>query len=138
MRSVILSILFLLLSSCNQQGKSADIAALNGYWEIDKVVFPGGSDKNYSVNQLVDYFEVKDTKGFRKKLQPKGDGSFLTSDDAQEFEILQDGGSYLIRYRNSMSNWEEEVVELSPEKLVLRSDAGTEYHYKRHLLNEIP
>ena len=45
---VLLSVLF---TSCKQQIKPADIAKINGYWEIEKVVFDEGEDKEYGANQ---------------------------------------------------------------------------------------
>ena len=32
--------------------------------EIEKVILKNGEDKNYKVNQSVDYFQLKDSKGF--------------------------------------------------------------------------
>ena len=44
--------------SCKQKIQSADIPKINGYWEIEKVVFDKGEDKEYGANQNYDYFQI--------------------------------------------------------------------------------
>jgi len=39
-------VLSLFFVSCKQEIKPEDIAKLNGYWEIEKVVFDKGEDKD--------------------------------------------------------------------------------------------
>ena len=53
----------LLFASCKQEVKSADIAKLNGYWEIEKVVFEKGEEKEYKMNETFDFFQIKNNKG---------------------------------------------------------------------------
>ena len=36
-----------------------DLKNLNGYWEIEKVTFPNGETKDYSVSTTIDYIELK-------------------------------------------------------------------------------
>ncbi len=45
--------LILLISSCRQKITQQDIEKLNGYWEIEKVVFANGKEKKYSNRSLV-------------------------------------------------------------------------------------
>ena len=66
-----------LFVSCQQKIKKEDIAKINGYWEIEKVVFEDGKNKDYTVNESYDYFEIgKNNSGFRKKVMPQLDGTF--------------------------------------------------------------
>ncbi|HEY1194689.1 MAG TPA: hypothetical protein VGE71_10980, partial [Flavobacterium sp.] len=52
-------VLSLLFVSCKQEIKPADIAKLNGYWEIEKVVFEKGEQKDYKMNETFDFFQIK-------------------------------------------------------------------------------
>lgn len=58
---------FLFLVSCNSKPDYKDVEKLNGFWEIEKAETPYG-DKSYTMNQMVDYFQVEDSTGFRKKM----------------------------------------------------------------------
>ena len=75
-------LLFFLVSvlSCQQKIKETDISNLNGYWEIEKVELPDGDKKEYKVNETIDFFKIEANKGFRKKVMPQLDGSYLTND----------------------------------------------------------
>ena len=70
-------------------------------------------------------------KGFRKKVQPRLNGTFMTSDDAESFEIVEKNDKFILIYKNELSQWEEEIKSLSNEKLVLASEAGVVYNYKK-------
>jgi hypothetical protein len=58
----------------------SDVAKLNGYWEIEKVVFDKGEDKDYSINVSYDYFEIGKNKRDSEKVMPQLDGSFIVND----------------------------------------------------------
>jgi hypothetical protein len=53
--------------ACQQKIKPDDISKINGYWEIKKVTIDKGKDKEYSINENFDFFQIKDNKGIRKK-----------------------------------------------------------------------
>ena len=61
----------LLLYSC-QTNRIENLEDLNGYWEIEKVIFPDGNSKEYTFSQSIDYFMLEnDSTGYRKKMQPQ-------------------------------------------------------------------
>ncbi len=122
----------LLLFSCSEKITEASLPYLNGYWEIEKVVFPNGDSKDYTVNATIDYIEVKENEGFRKKVQPLLDGGFLTSNDAQAFTIYKQDEVFLLRYKNNLSSWEETIVRVDSTSLALKNDAQITYIYKRY------
>ena len=131
MRFVSLFLICLLLTSCEESVSSANLPLLEGYWEIEEVIFPDGNSKTYSINTTIDYFEHKEKKGFRKKVQPRLNGTYATSDDAVSFEIMEKNDKFILIYKNELSQWEEEIKSLSNEKLVLASTEGVVYNYKR-------
>ncbi len=128
---VLLAFISLVSISCQTKINPSDLSKINGYWEIEKVVFPDSKDKEYSINQTFDYFDIKNNKGFRKKVNPQLDGSFLVNDISENVEIKEEQGVYFIYYSTAFSKWKEELVAISDTKLVTRNAAKNEYHYKR-------
>lgn len=126
----------LLFLGCADNISVEKLGLLNGYWEIEEVIFPDGSKKYYTVNTSVDYFSVKGKKGYRKKVQPKFDGTYDTSNDADLFVISERDDIFSIHYnsensRNPMAQRSEELVTLSKQKFSVRNSEGFTYVYKR-------
>jgi len=76
----------LILLSCNKQDPKEQIQFIEGYWEIDKVEVSPDSTITYSINDNIDYFEVKGNSGQRTKLRPQLDGSFKTTNSAEKMK----------------------------------------------------
>lgn len=129
--SLVIAFIAVLTLSCQSKVDSTDIPKLNGYWEIEKVVFADGTEKEYTINQSFDYIAVKDKKGFRKKVMPQLDGTFLTNDLFETIAIKENDGKYTIDCSTAYAKWTEEIVSLSDAELVLRNPSKKEYHYKR-------
>jgi len=131
MKKFLSIILILILASCANKVSSEDLVHLDGYWEIEKVKFPDGSTKEYTINAMVDYFQVADKTGYRKKVQPRLDGSYQTSDDAEKFTIHESNGEFLLHYKNNLSEWEEKITLLTANQCVFVNQEQIAYHYKR-------
>jgi hypothetical protein len=130
-----ISIVIFILSccyACAPRITQADLEYLNGYWEIQEVDFPNGGTKEYRANMDIDFFLLEDTSGFRKKVQPKFNGSFETSDDAQSFALKNDNGTWELLYSNDLSEWTEILVDLNENEMALKNEAGITYRYKRY------
>lgn len=130
--TITLFLSLLLLVSCNQSITDKDIAKLNGYWEIKKVVLKDGSDKDYKVNETIDFFEVKANKGYRQKVMPQLDGSYKTNNIKESISISNENGSYFINYSTSYGKWKEEIIEVKDSTLILKNKDELEYNYKRY------
>lgn len=104
---------------------------LNGYWEIERVEFPNGGEKEYKTNTDIDYIELEGLKGFRKKMKPRFDGTYETSDDAEPFNIAIEDKTYTLRYKNNLSEWQETLTALSKDNFTVKNMDGILYHYKR-------
>ncbi|MCR5862986.1 lipocalin family protein [Flavobacterium sp. J372] len=121
----------IVVSACSGKIDEAELTHLNGYWEIEKAEMPDGETKEYAVNSTVDYFEIKDNKGFRKKVMPQLDGSYRTGSSDEKINVSdEDTGTY-INYKTDYATWKERIVELDEDELVLKNDHGMVYHYKR-------
>lgn len=131
MKKVVWLFGLLFLVSCKQDIQTADVKKMNGYWEIDFVDMPDGTKKEYKVNESVDYFELKDLKGFRKKVYPQLDGKYLVNDIKENVEITTADGRWKMKYTTPYSAWSEEIIEIRDSVLVIENDAKLKYHYKR-------
>ena len=128
---IITTFIAVLLSSCKQNVTTADIAKINGYWEIEKAILPGGEKKDYKINEAIDYFEIKDKKGFRKKVYPQLDGKYLVNDLQENVSISDSSGIYFVNYKTDYAKWKEQIIEIHDSILVLKNKANLEYHYKK-------
>ncbi|NJB72276.1 hypothetical protein GGR42_002767 [Saonia flava] len=134
MRPFSLLLLILILTGCSQKKIThEDLTHLNGYWEIDTVTFPDGTTKEYKVNTSVDYIEINSLKGYRKKMHPKFDGTFSTSNDAEQFTILETKDGFIMFYKTNLSDWEEQIVDVSQNHFSVKNKENVTYIYKRFL-----
>lgn len=131
---IIWAFILVFLISCQKEVKETDIQNLKGYWEIEKVVLPDGEEKEYKANETFDFFELKEKKGIRKKGMQQLDGTFLTNDVSENFTIEFKDGKCSINYKTDFSQWKEEIISISKEKLVVKNKNDLEYHYKRPIL----
>lgn len=131
MRKWLYLVLFLCFLACSERISVSDLNYINGYWEIQEVKFPNGKTKEYDVNMTIDYFELDNLQGFRKKVQPKFDGTFSTSSDAESFQINEKDGLFWMRYKNDLSIWEEQIIEINKTRMVVKNEEGLSYHYRR-------
>ena len=130
----LIKILFvsLLFISCQQKIEPADIAKLNGYWEIEKVVFEDGESKDYVVNESYDYFQIgKNNSGFRKKVMPQLDGSFIVNDTQETVKVRFVEDKVFLDYTTSYAKWSEELIEISDSKMIFINSEKIQYFYKK-------
>ena len=131
MKKLISIAFFLLLSACQQKVTPNDIAYLNGYWEIEKVVFSNGSKKEYTYNESYDYFQIKENSGFRKKVMPQLDGRFLVNNQIEKIKITFENEDVYINYTTPFAKWKEKIEAISKDKLIIINASKAQYHYKK-------
>lgn len=132
MKQLFYSLLFLFgLISCQEKVSPDSISKINGYWEIQKVQLPNGQEKEYTINETVDYLEWNGKTGFRKKVKPQFDGKYLTNDELETIQIKDSSGIFSIHYKTDFAQWSEEILSLTDSILVLKNKQDLEYHYKR-------
>lgn len=128
-RILLLSLLFV---ACQQKIEPADIVKMNGYWEIEKVVFDEGEDKEYKMNESYDYFKIdKNNKGIRKKVMPQLDGTFLVNDTYEKVAVQFKGDKAFLQYTTPYAKWSEEIISLTEDELIVLNAEKKEYHYKK-------
>lgn len=121
----------LIFFGCSSGVSKEELPQLNGYWEIGKVVFPDGTSKEYQVNTTIDYIQLEGLQGFRKKVSPKFDGTYETSDDSEGFMVTEKDGNFVINYKTELSEWSETLVALNEEAFSVVNGDGLRYDYKR-------
>ena len=123
-----LSILFI---SCTTSVSESSLKNLNGYWEVEQVVFPDGSEKILPPSETHDYYEFKQNKGFRKKVTPLVTGNYLVNDLKDEFVVVQKESVFCMNYKTFLSTWTEQIKSIDTDQLVLESEEHYQYYYKR-------
>ncbi|MGL2993649.1 lipocalin family protein [Flavobacterium sp. TSSA_36] len=132
MKKVIVVVtLCLFFLGCQPKVEKESVTLLNGYWEIEKVVFEQGKDKEYSTNDSFDYFEIKGDTGFRKKVMPQLDGTFQANDLVETIRVREKNDQIFLEFKTDFTQWSEELVSITAKELVLRNDEQREYHYKK-------
>jgi hypothetical protein len=131
MKRILLLIVLVSVLSCKQKITETDISNLNGYWEIEKVELPDGDMKEYKVNETIDFFKIEANKGFRKKVMPQLDGTYLTNDIQEDVVVVIKDGDASLQYKTTYASWKEEIIELTKDKLVVKNQQEIEYYYKR-------
>lgn len=127
---LIISILFLI--SCADQKKDIDIKDLNGYWEIVQAQNPYGKSVIYSINTQVDYFEVEDSIGFRKKMKPDLNGNYTTSKALEKFRWYKENDSLKLDYSTAYDSWTEVILELNDSLMLVINQKDFLYTYKKY------
>ncbi|OOG67996.1 hypothetical protein [Flavobacterium sp. A45] len=122
----------LLFVGCKQKITPSDVAKINGYWEIEKVVLEDGNEKEYGVNESFDFFQIdKKSVGIRKKVMPQLDGTFLVNDTFENVKIRFADDQVFIDYSTPYMKWSEEILVLTDKELVVLNAEKKEYHYKK-------
>jgi hypothetical protein len=122
----------LLLVGCKQKITPADLAKINGYWEIEKVVLEDGNEKKYGMNESFDYFRIdKKSTGIRKKVMPQLDGTFLVNETFENVKIRFSDDQIFLDYSTPYMKWSEEILVLTDKELVVLNAEKKEYHYKK-------
>jgi len=121
-----------LMTACKQKIEPKDVAKINGYWEIEKVVFKDGNEKKYGMNESFDYFRIdKNNTGIRKKVMPQLDGTFLVDNTFEKVKVRFTKDQIFLDYTTPYMKWREEVLTLTPTELVVLNSEKKEYHYKK-------
>ena len=134
MKHSILHILFALMTASAVVGCTAkpDISLLEGYWEIEKVDFPDGNTKEYSISTTIDHIRMEtDSTGYKTKVMPQLDGSFKTSGDSEAFSLTENKGKLQLRFTTRLSGHTETILQLKEEQLILLNEREMKYTYIR-------
>ncbi len=123
------ALIFTVTISCSEQ---PEIRSLEGYWEIEKVDLPGGNSRDYTISTTLDHYTLEtDSTGYKSKVSPRLDGTFLTSGHREFFKIESGEDQLLLHYRDALTPYTEKVIRLKDEQLILVNERDMIYIYKR-------
>ena len=120
----------ILFTGCNNKIKSSELDLLNGYWSIEYITYKNETFYPKGVTKLLDFYEVNDREGIRKKTQPQLNNKFLVTKDLNNFNIKFINKNYYLSFQTVWDQWEEKIIKLNQNKLVLEHQEKR-YHYKR-------
>jgi hypothetical protein len=138
MKQFIILFAFVVFASCDKKVTQEELKYLNGYWEITEVIFPDGEKKSFDINETIDYIEWSDSLGIRKKVKPQLDGTFLVNDEDEKITVKEQSGQWVLIYQTRYDRWEEKIVELQENKLILQNEQQIRYHYKKYESLNLP
>ncbi|MBD3582571.1 lipocalin-like domain-containing protein [Flavobacterium selenitireducens] len=121
----------LFLISCQTKISREQMAHLNGYWQIEKVMTADGEQKDYQANTSYDFFEINGDKGFRAKVMPQLDGSFITNNLKEQILVTYEQDGTFLNYVTQYAKWREQIKTLTEDELVVENAQKIEYHYKK-------
>lgn len=127
----ILFVFCLLTLSCSKP-LSIDRDQISGYWEIRSVTMPGGTEKEFDLNTIIEYIEVNGDSGIRTKVIPSPDGSFINNGIAEDFTLRQEGDSLRMQYQTDFDKWEEIILKADEHTLILLNQDQKTYTYSRY------
>ncbi len=133
MKKVLILISIFAFVACSGNDPKEQLKHLDGYWQIEKVEIQKDSVIEYSLSQYIDYIEIKDSTGFRKKLKPKIDGGFIkASNDSENITARIENDRLILYYSTPFDEWQEEVLKASEEELVIMNKDNKKYYYQRY------
>lgn len=128
-----ITLLALVTTACSTPDAEKMIPYLNGYWEIETVEMEDGSIKEFGVANWVDYIEIGNNNGIRKKVSPTLQGGFLVTHDFEEVHVKIENDSLNLYYTTEFDNWKETVLKADEQNLVILNQDQKKYTYKRFL-----
>jgi hypothetical protein len=121
------------LISCTSKPSKEAILKINGYWEIEKVTFPDGNKKEYQVNEFIDFISIKNLNGTRQKVAPQLDGSYLKGVLQDKIRVVDSANCFFFKTNSNFTKWEEKIISVSEDILVLENENKIKYHYKKFI-----
>lgn len=127
---------YLMVMACNSPDPEEQIKNLNGYWEIRNVETPYGKNIEYTISEQIDYIKVDDTVGFRVKVSPRFDGTYVSdyafNNEAEKILIEIVNDSLRLIYSTLYDTWTETVLKADDRILKVKNEDGKIYTYERY------
>ncbi|MBT0608542.1 lipocalin family protein [Aequorivita echinoideorum] len=121
----------ILATSCSKPNPEVQKNKLNGYWEIKTVQMPDGKKKEFKINTVIDFMEMKGDSGTRTKVSPKIDGSFVTNGASEKFILKIEDDSLRLYYKTPFDSWKETVIEAKDSLLKVKNRDNKIYTYSK-------
>lgn len=130
-RLILIFLVSCLTIGCNRTTPEEKIQNLNGYWEIKSVEPTEGNPTEFRFNEMIDFISVEDTTGYRTKVRPQLDGSFITTENSEVLTVKIENDSINLYYETPYDSWKETLLSSEEDKIKLLNRNGTVYTYQR-------
>lgn len=130
LKSILIVVFTSLIINCEKKQEITP-EKINGYWEIQKVI-KDGDEKDYGFNPVIEYFEIKKNKGFRKKVYPKIEGKYQTDILADSLLIIKKEDKFILEIKNNSWKTQEIITILNDSVLQYTTENNIVFKYKRH------
>ncbi len=131
MKYLLLPLVFFLIS-CNDRSSEEEIENMNGYWMISKMQTESGDVREFKFAPTVDYIEIENKKGFRKKVKPRFDGTFIVTKDDENITVKVENDSINLYYTTKLDEWKETLISSNENQLIFANEDGKQYIYERY------
>ncbi|MGB0950193.1 MAG: lipocalin family protein [Marinirhabdus sp.] len=121
----------LIVIGCAKTDPREQQRKLAGYWEIKTVQLPDRAQKEYNISTTIDYIEVTENRGTRKKVRPNIEGTFHGTPLVENFDIKIEADSLILYYETPFYSWKETVIKAEDSLLVIKNKDGKIYRYKK-------
>lgn len=126
-------LLFVLFLSCSNNVTQDDLQNLNGYWDIEMVESESKKITKFGINSTIDFYYLDDTnQGYRKKAKPDFSGKYRANNIKDKITVTHENEHFIIHTTTALDSWDDTIIELTKEKLILQNDKGVLFHYKKH------
>ena len=134
-KKLILLFLISICFGCSQKVNISEINTINGYWQITKAVNTNGDNKDYPINEVYDYYEIKNKTGFHKKVTWQPDGTFLVNDLSEMIKISDSTEGVFIQFTSKFGKHTERLESISEKELVLETPDKAKLYFSKVVLN---
>jgi hypothetical protein len=134
MKKIFLLLCTIVFVSCSNN--QAKIKAVEGYWNINQVTLPDGSDREFPFSNHMDHFEIEGSKGVKNRVSPTYDGGFISYGSPVYFKWEEIDGEIKLSFNDGDQAYQQIVKKATDETLVLLHENGTTYKYLKHIPNE--
>ena len=94
---------------------------------------PDGSSKEFKINETIDFIKLDEMNGFRNKVIPQLDGKLLSNNLTEKFTIVEKENAFWFQYKTEHASWEEELIALNNEEMVVKNSNELIYFYKKRI-----
>ena len=122
--------LIILFLGCKNEIKPSDLILLNGYWNIEYITHNDETFYPKGATNLLDFYEMNERNGVRKKVQPQLGNKFLVTEDLNNFKITFRGKNCYLNFQTVWDQWQEKIIKLNENRLILEHQEKR-YHYKK-------
>ncbi len=138
MKKIIVLILAITVNlGCSQKVDISQINNINGYWQITKAINTNGDKKDYPINEVYDYYEIKNKTGFHKKVTWQPDGTFLVNDLSEKVKITDSSEGFFIQFTSKFGKHSERIEAVSDKELVLETPDKAKLYFSKVVLNTV-